>query len=313
VAEKYWMMEMNSTGKARVSVLGAAAGGGLPQWNCGCSNCVAARIGSIPSQTQSSIAITGDGDSWVILNASPDIRLQLTSTEALSPSKLRDSPIVSVVLTNGDVDHLCGLLTLREKQAFKLIATPSLLETVRDNQIFNVLDPEFVTYESATLNAPFSPSPGVTMVMFTVPGKVPLYAEVGEPEIGGESENTVGLEFYVKGHRCYYIPGCAMMTNELKERIRFADLVLFDGTVFQDDELIKAGVSLKSGRRMGHTPISGPDGSLGSLVELGIGRVVYIHINNTNPIWQHGAERRSIEGKGLEIGFDGMEIVLDTK
>ncbi len=293
-------------------MLGAAAGGGLPQWNCGCSNCVAARQGVLASQTQSSLAISVDGRDWLIVNASPDIRQQLHDRSALWPKELRDSPIKSVVLTNGDVDHVAGLLTLREKQPFQLFATKALLETLGQNPIFKVLDPVHVKQKPIELETPFFPLDGLETRLFAVSGKVPLYLETGEPELGLESEQTVGMEFRVGDRRIVYIPGCGAVSAALADRIAGADLLFFDGTVFTDDEMIRTGAGQKTGRRMGHMPISGHDGSLEALSGLSIGRSIYIHINNTNPIWRAGPERAELERQGFAVGYDGMEIALAT-
>lgn len=294
----------------RFLVLGAAAGGGLPQWNCGCSNCAAARRGEIAPQTQSSLAVSVDGLSWLVLNASPDIRAQLERSPALWPQGLRGSPIAGVLPTNGDVDHVAGLLTLREKQSFSLYATSALLETLEQNPIFGVLDPAHVNRQKIALEQPFVPLAELETRLFAVPGKVPLYMENGEPEVGTEGEQTIGVEFRIGTLRAYYIPGCGAVTEALAQRIDGADIVFFDGTVWRDNEMIEQGVGIKTGRRMGHVPISGEGGSLDALAGLSIGRRVYIHINNTNPIWRAGPERAELQAKGFEVGHDGMEITL---
>lgn len=297
----------------RFLVLGAAAGGGLPQWNCNCNNCAAARdpASGLSPQTQSSLAVTVNGESWAVFNASPDIRQQLQQTAAMHPRHLRHSPIASIVVTNADVDHIGGLLTVREKQPFSLFATAAIQEVLDANPIFRVLDPDHVTRKPIRLEEEFEPLPGLKARIFAVPGKVPLFLEEGEPELGIEGEQTVGVEFRAGDKRAYYIPGCATLPDWLADRIRNADLVFFDGTLYADDEMVKAGTGAKTGQRMGHMSISGPDGSLAGLASLDIGRVVYTHINNTNPIWRHGPERANVEAAGFAVGFDGMEINLD--
>jgi len=297
----------------RFLVLGSAAGGGLPQWNCNCSNCAAARDPSsgLHPQTQSSLAVSVDGQNWAIFNASPDIRQQIQLTRQLHPRALRDSPIKSVVITNGDVDHIGGLLTIREKQAFDLFATSAIGTVLDQNPVFRVLDPAFVTAKTIRVDEVFSPLDGLDAKIFAVPGKVALYMEEGEPELGVEGEQTVGVEFTVGDKRAYYIPGCATLPTWLAERLRGADLVFFDGTVFTDDEMIRVGTGIKTGQRMGHMPISGEGGSLASLASLDIGQLVYVHINNTNPIWRPGPERSAVEAAGFVVGQDGMEIRLD--
>jgi len=293
-------------------VLGTSAGGGLPQWNCGCDNCRLARIpgsGLLP-QTQSSIAVSVDGENWAILNASPDIRQQIGDNSQLHPKSLRHSPIRSVVVTNGDIDHIAGLLVLREKQAFGLFMTEALAAIIDDNPIFQALDPNFVERRTIALNAPFQLLPGLTAELFSVPGKVPLFLEGANPEIGVEGEQTIGIELTANGQRAYYIPGCAALTDKLADRIDGADLLLFDGTLFTDDEMLISGTGQKTGRRMGHMPIDGADGSLEALSALTIERKIYVHINNTNPIWRHGPERDTVRAAGFEVGHDGMEITL---
>lgn len=296
----------------RFLVLGTAAGGGLPQWNCGCRNCQLARDPNPPlrPQTQSSLAVSIDGVSWAVLNASPDIRQQITENPSLHPKALRDTPIGSVVLTNGDIDHIAGLLVLREKQAFSLFMTEALADVLRGNPIFRALDDDFVSRVTIALDTPFELLPGLKATLFSVPGKVPLFMESGDVEIGGEGEQTIGVELAANGLRAFYIPGCAAMTEHLADRIFGADLVFFDGTLFTDDEMIASGTGQKTGQRMGHMSISGEGGSLAALTPLNIKRTVYIHINNTNPIWRDGPERDAVLRAGVDIGHDGMEINL---
>jgi pyrroloquinoline quinone biosynthesis protein B len=293
-------------------VLGTSAGGGLPQWNCGCENCRLARVpgsGLLP-QTQSSIAVSIDGETWAILNASPDIRQQIGDNSQLHPKALRHSPIRSVVVTNGDIDHIAGLLVLREKQAFGLFMTEALAGIIDDNPVFQALDPNFVERRTIALNAPFPLLPGLTAELFSVPGKAPLFLEGANPEIGVEGEQTIGIELKAGDKRAYYIPGCAALTETLAARIDGADLLLFDGTLFTDDEMLASRTGKKTGRRMGHMPIDGAGGSLEALSALTIGRTIYVHINNTNPIWRHGPERDTVRAAGFEVGHDGMEISL---
>jgi pyrroloquinoline quinone biosynthesis protein B len=297
----------------RFLVLGAAAGGGLPQWNCNCSNCAAARDPSsgLAPQTQSSLGVSLDGQNWAIFNASPDIRQQIQQTPQLHPKALRHSPIRSVVVTNADVDHIGGLLTVREKQPFDLFSTSAIASVLDENPIFRVLDPVHVVRHAIALDEEFSPLPDLQARILAVPGKVPLFMEDGEPELGLEGEQTIGVEFKAGGKRVYYIPGCARLPTWLSERIFGADLVFFDGTLFTDDEMVKAGTGMKTGLRMGHMPIDGPDGSLAALSKLKIDRKVYVHINNTNPIWRRGPERNAVEAGGFTVAHDGMEIHLD--
>ena len=291
-------------------VLGAAAGGGLPQWNCGCTNCNLARQNKIPPQTQSSLAVTA-GRHWTILNASPDIRTQLQNTPALHPTGPRDVPLTRVLLTNGDIDHVAGLLTLREQQPFTLHATPEILRILGENPIFNALNPDFVTRAPVSLDEPFDLGDGLRATLFAVPGKVPLYNE-GETVITDlEGEQTVGVALKAGGKRIYYIPGCARLTDRLAGIIEGADLLFFDGTLWQDDEMICAGLSQKTGARMGHMSMSGPDGSMAALEKLGIARKIYVHMNNTNPVLRPDSqERAEAEANGWHIARDGMEVTL---
>lgn len=297
----------------RSIVIGAAAGGGLPQWNCGCENCRLARLPSgegIPPQTQSSLAVTSDGENWALLNASPDIRQQLIDTPALHPRSLRDNPVKTVLLTNGDLDHIAGLLTLREKQAFRLVMTAAIRDVIAENPIFRALDPAFVTQEIIALNESFTLVPGITAKLFAVPGKVPLFMEGEHVDTELEGEQTVGVEMLTDEHRIYYIPGCAVVRDDLLKRIDGADILYFDGTLFSDDEMLQSGTGVKTGKRMGHISISGDDGSLKILGDVAVTRKVYVHLNNTNPVWRDGAERKLVEDSGFEIAFDGKEICL---
>ncbi|WP_299210094.1 pyrroloquinoline quinone biosynthesis protein PqqB [uncultured Tateyamaria sp.] len=294
----------------RLIVLGAAAGGGLPQWNCGCRNCTDARAGVIPRMTQSSVAVSLDGQSWVVLNASPDIRAQVDACPQMHPPALRGSPISSVVLTNGDIDHIAGLLTLREKTAFDVYATSSGLDILRSNSVFGVLDPDLVAQHAVSLEAPFEPLPGLTVTPFAVPGKVALFLEGDTLNLEEVGEQTVGLLLESASARAAYVPGCAAIPDWLIDRLGGVGLLLFDGTVWNNDDMQRTGTGEKTGARMGHVPLNGELGSLTRLSEVG-GRKVFIHINNTNPILQpDSAERAEVLGKGWEIAFDGMEITL---
>lgn len=293
----------------RTHILGAAAGGGLPQWNCGCPNCNAARRGEIPAQTQSSLAVTGDGEHWAILNASPDIRAQLMDCAALHPTDLRALPLHSVLVTNGDIDHVAGLLTLREMQPFTLFATETIHGVLRDNPIFDALNPSVVSRQPIALDTPFNLAPGLSATLFAVPGKVPLYMEGETVETQLMGENTVGVELIAGGKRVYYIPGCACLNDDLRTRLTGADLLFFDGTLWADDEMITNRLGQKTGARMGHMSMSGDSGSLHAFDGLGIARKVFVHMNNTNPVLRpDSAERATAEAAGWTIGTDGMEL-----
>lgn len=296
--------------RLKIVILGSAAGGGLPQWNCGCANCVAARRGTIPARTQSSIAASADGESWAIVNASPDIRVQLARAPALHPRALRDTPIRSVLLTNGDIDHTAGLLSLRERQAFTVVATRETARTLRANPMLRSLDPALVPWRDAAPGEAIELAPGLTAELFPVPGKVPLYLEEGEVRTDLEDGQTVGVRLTGGGGSAFYIPGCARMTPALARRMAGAELVLFDGTLWDDDEMLRTRTGTKTGGRMGHMPISGEGGSLAAFAPLGVARKVYVHINNTNPILDPASpERRAVAEAGWLVAEDGMELI----
>lgn len=233
-----------------IIVLGAAAGGGFPQWNSNAPGCRRARAGdpaALP-RTQASIAISGDGKNWFVVNASPDLRTQINQTPALHPSEgLRSTPIAGVILTGGEVDTITGLLTLRERQPFTLLATPEVLSMLDANPIFEALNRAVVTREPMGLDQPLAlkltdgKPAGLTIVPFAVPGKVPLYAESGpDPAAICENGETIGLEISDGSHRVCFVPGCARMTDNLRVRLRGADAVFFDGTLWVDDEMVRA-------------------------------------------------------------------------
>ncbi len=317
-------MAPGSSDNMRIVVLGAAAGGGVPQWNCNCEVCRLARLddGRVLPRSQSSIAVSTDNDAWCVFNCSPDIRQQISATPQLQPRPSageRDSPIASVVLTNADVDHLSGLLVLREKQAFRIFATREVLDVLAENSIFNVLDPAFVETTEIRPNVEFSPLPGLSIEAFFVPGKVALFKEQdaveaeGELKLGAESGNTIGLRVRAEesGQSFYYIPGCAAVTADLSARLQGARLLLFDGTVWRDDEMITKGLGAKSGQRMGHMSMAGADGSMSAIAGFDIERKVFIHINNSNPVLIEGSpERAETTAAGWEIAYDGMELTL---
>lgn len=262
-------------------------------------------------QTQSSLAVSADGVDWAILNASPDIRAQLTDNRQMWPRALRGSPVKCVILTNGDIDHIGGLLTLREKQPFKLFLTQDLLEIVSANPVFSALDPELVERDACELDTWFDVLPGLSVRLFAVPGKVPLYLESGPSDTAMMGGQTVGAEAKTSDARLCYIPGCSRMTPEITERIEGAEALFFDGTLYRDDEMVIEGLGSKTGLRMGHMPISGLGGSLEMLAGVNARRKIYVHMNNTNPVWRpDSSERQAVERSGVEIAFDGMEVLL---
>lgn len=308
----------------RILVLGSAAGGGFPQWNCNCSGCRRARSGdkkALP-RTQSSIAVTLDGNSWYLLNASPDLRQQMGSYAFFHPrSGMRDSPIAGAVITSGDVDHVAGLLNLRESQKLSLFATARVQAALRANSIFGVLSDSFVDRRELPLERPTElcdgagRASGLNVTAFTVPGKVALYLEnlAAGPGFGTQPGDIVGLEVSApgQGKRFFYIPGCAAMTADLGRRLRGAPLAFFDGTLWRDDEMIVAGLGAKTGQRMGHMSMAGAEGSIAAFAGLQVGRKIFIHINNTNPVlMEDSPERDAANAAGWEISYDGMEVAL---
>jgi pyrroloquinoline quinone biosynthesis protein B len=294
-------------------VLGAAAGGGFPQWNCQCPICRLAWEGDprVRPRTQASLAVSTDGRDWVLLNASPDLRAQIQGTPALRPRGMpRGSPISAVVLTGAEVDQVAGLLTLRERGGFAVYATAETLTAIEDNPIFDVLATDVVHRQPVALAQAFALPNGLQAELFAVPGKAPLYLETDDPELAAETGVNVGAEIISDGVRLVYVPGAAAITQPLLERLRRANVVLFDGTLFDDREMIVSGTGTKTGRRMGHMPLDGADGTLAQLSGLS-GRRILTHINNTNPILVDGSPQRlKVEAAGFEVAQDGMEISL---
>jgi pyrroloquinoline quinone biosynthesis protein B len=307
----------------RVVVLGAAAGGGVPQWNCGCPVCRMARTEHPELQsTQASIAISADGDHWFLVNASPDLRQQLIATPQLHPAagKLRHSPIAGVILTNGEIDAVAGLLSMREGWPFTIYAHRRVLSILQTNSIFNVLSEKNVRRQPIEMDQAFEPalpdgSPsGIEILPFAVAGKGAWYLE-GKAHPAGETGDgdTLGLRILDKasGKHFYFLAACANVTDELRSRLNGASAIFFDGTVWRDDELIVAGLGNKTGQGMGHIAMSGANGAIESLAGLDIDRKMFLHINNSNPVLLHdSAERKAAERAGWQIPADGTEITL---
>jgi pyrroloquinoline quinone biosynthesis protein B len=294
-------------------VLGSAAGGGFPQWNCRCSVCRLAWAGDarVRPRTQASLAISANGEDWILANASPDLPEQLRRTSVLHPrGTVRTSPIKAVVLTGAEIDQVTGLLSLRERQPFALYATGETLALIRHNSVFDALSADVVIRHRIVPRVPFALPGGLQAELFEVPGKAPLYVEGDDPATAIETGGTVGAEFVAGARRILFIPGAAAVNAQIRERMARADLLFFDGTLYRDDEMIAAGTGTKTGRRMGHISINGVDGSLDALAGLAARRI-YIHINNTNPILVDGsAERARVTSKGWEIAEDGFEVSL---
>jgi pyrroloquinoline quinone biosynthesis protein B len=301
-------------------VLGAAAGGGFPQWNSNAEACRRARAGDVKAspRTQASLALSGDGERWFLINASPDLRQQIEARPFLHPRRgLRSSPIEGVLLTGADVDAIAGLLHLRERQALTIYASAQVLDVLKANPIFGVLAESCVRRQAVPLGLPVElrhvdgSGSGLDAELFEVPGKVALYLEAGDTpgELAGRPGDTVGVEVRAGGRRLLYIPGCARMTDGLKQRLAGASVVLFDGTLWQDDEMIRLGLGPKTGRRMGHMSVSGPGGTIDAFRDVPVGRKILVHINNSNPILlDDSIERRKLKEEGWEVAYDGMEV-----
>ena len=304
-------------------VLGAAAGGGFPQWNSNAAACRRARAGdpAALARSQASLAVSADGAAWYLLNASPDLRQQILATPCLHPREgLRSTPIAGVLLTGGEVDTVTGLLTLRERQPLRLVATGAVHDLLDSNPIFEALSRDLVPRQRVPLRQWFplldaaGAATGLAAMLFPVPGKVPLYME---PASGGalaldeEDGGTVGVALEAGGRRMFFIPGCAAMTPGLAELLRGAALVFFDGTLWRDDEMILAGLGPKTGQRMGHMSVSGAGGTIAAFAGLDIERKILIHMNNSNPVLlDDSPERAEAEAAGWQVAFDGMEVRL---
>jgi pyrroloquinoline quinone biosynthesis protein B len=294
----------------RAIVLGAAAGGGFPQWNCRCGGCRLSWAGDprARSRTQASIAVSGNDRDWILLNASPDLTAQIHKTRALQPrAGTRDSPIAAVVLTGAEIDQVTGLLSLRERQDFTVHGPKRVLDTIFGNTLFSALNPESVTRKPVVLDEPFALPGGIEARMFASPGKVPLYLE--NAALDRPEEFNTGLELSKDGRSILFVPGAASVPPAMQAAASRADLVFFDGTLYTDDEMIRMGTGTKTGRRMGHMPITGEGGSLSAFN--GHARRVYLHINNTNPILIDGSpEHCAVKAAGWDVAYDGMEFAL---
>ncbi|HXI20476.1 MAG TPA: pyrroloquinoline quinone biosynthesis protein PqqB [Gemmatimonadales bacterium] len=298
-------------------LLGTAAGGGFPQWNCWCPTC---RVGrSDPARahrrTQSSAAVSADGRRWFLLNASPDVREQIVRLDGVAPAGMRYVPVEGIVPTDAELDHTLGIALLREARQLQLYATPAVLDVLDDDSRILAVTRAFAEVASETLalerEVPLryrdgSPS-GLTVTAFAVPGGPPRFARQDRPG------HTVGLlvRETATGRTLAFVPGCGDLTDALAERLARVDALLFDGTFWSDDEMVRLGISDRTARQMDHLPVSGPDGSLARLAALPCPRRIYTHINNSNPMLiQDSAERRQVEAAGLTVGEDGMRFRL---
>jgi pyrroloquinoline quinone biosynthesis protein B len=306
-----------------IEILGSAAGGGFPQWNCNCRHCQAVRAGTFHGKprTQTQIALSNDQRSWFLLNASPDLRTQIESSSFLHPRKgPRDSPIAGVLLTSGDIDQIAGLLSLRELQPFRIYCTSSIRRILQeDNSIFAMLNrvPTQVSWMEvhpgqnfSLLNAEGTDS-GICASVFSLSSRYPAYvSQQRADDLRGE-DALLGVVLEASARSLAYLPTVPAIDDALLQRLKSADLVLFDGTFWTDDELIKLQGSGATAREMGHVPISGAEGSLRKLAGLRHPRKTFIHINNTNPVLdESGPEYREVRNAGWEIAEDGSRVEL---
>jgi pyrroloquinoline quinone biosynthesis protein B len=309
----------------KVRVLGSAAGGGAPQWNCGCSNCRGIRTGAIPAvaRRQESVAVSEDGGAdrpWVVLNASPEIRAQIESFPALWPTEPRHSPIGGIVLTNGDLDHVLGLLSLRESHPITVFATEAVRRGFTEGNILYRTLERFegqVTWRTLRLGeetalTPASAGSSLTVLPFPVPGKRPVHLEGRGSDT---PEDNIGLLVRAgsgdAARTLAYVAAAGAWTPEIERHAASADAVFFDGTFWSSDELPAAGLGTKRAEQMAHLPVGGPGGGLSHLARLGGRRRVLIHINNTNPILRDDSpERAEVTSAGVEVAYDDMEMSL---
>jgi pyrroloquinoline quinone biosynthesis protein B len=306
----------------RLRLLGTAAGGGLPQWNCGCQNCSEARAGRIAARTQSSVAVSAGGEHWFLVNASPDLRAQIESFPALHarPDAARQSPIDGVLLTNADLDHVHGLMLLREAPRLAIHAPAAVRATLAKFLnleavlgAFCVLDWQEAEEEFAVLGSRTGPS-GLLYRALPLPGLPPPFARGsfgGDATERGAHSVAFQIADAASGARLLIAPDVAAMTPQLEQAMRESDAVLLDGTFWDDEELRALVPTARTSREMGHLPISGADGTLALLRTMPAPQKIYLHINNTNPILRpESRERAEVEGAGVQVGEDGMEFVL---
>jgi pyrroloquinoline quinone biosynthesis protein B len=305
----------------RVHVLGSAAGGGFPQWNCNCQNCYGVRNGKVRAvpRTQSSIAVSIDGISWLLINASPDIRAQLEANVALQPKRgLRDTGIGAVVLVDSQIDHSSGLLMLREGCPFDVYASRMVQQDLSTGfPIFSMLKSwngginyrELAIDGSAMTPAGFD---GLRITAVPICGKAPPYSPHRYDPHPGDNV-ALYIEDIHTGTSVFYAPGLGGLDDSVVDFMQRSDCLLVDGTFWREDEMIYAGVGTKLAKEMGHLPQSGRGGMIEKLRDFSRQRKVLIHINNTNPILDEDSPERAIlTGEGIEVAADGMEIMLDA-
>jgi len=304
----------------RAHVLGSAAGGGLPQWNCACENCTRVRAGDagIQARTQDSLALSrGEpGDRWLLVNASPDVLRQIERFAPLHPRAARDTGIGAIALTNGDLDHVLGLLSLRESQPLVVLTTERVRAgLVERNALLRTLarTPDQVTWKTLELGREVVlPAVGLGVTALAAPGKLPVHL-VGVVDPSPEDNVALRVRDLASGRVCVVATAIGSLDG-VDAMLRGAELLFFDGTFWSEDELPSQGLGKSHARDMAHVPIGGDGGSLARLARvegLGVSRRVYTHINNTNPVLREGSpERVAVERAGWELSFDGMEIAL---
>ncbi len=303
----------------RIKVLGAAAGGGLPQWNCACTNCSAVRNHqpNIRARSQSQLAISAENESWFLVNASPDLRDQLINSPDLHPnstSELRDTPVAGVILTSADLDHVLGLLLMREFTPVRIYATRPVISILQKNSFFQMLDrlPGQSRWTTIEPGVSFHAGEDLICTPIALPGALPAYVRE-EERVGLDlTSATIGVIFEeTNGARVAYLPALSSVSPSLKDLLSTCSAVLVDGTFWSDDELQRIQPGTPLARSMGHLPISGMDGSLAALRDLNGTRRIYTHINNTNPILnEQSFERRQVDDAGWEVAWDGLEITI---
>jgi pyrroloquinoline quinone biosynthesis protein B len=310
----------------RIKVLGSAAGGGLPQWNCSCANCAAARAPKlgfrVRPRTQTQVAISGDNRTWTLLNCSPDLRSQIEATPELHSqpvNKFRQSPITGAVITSADVDCIFGLLHLREQQPLDIYSTAAVRDIIRnENSIFEMLEqtPEQTNWTEFKPGAriELASQSGIGSIgchTFTTGSDLPYYAGKGRKSSSANDGAVMGLVIERGNSKFAFVPGVREITHEITERLESCDLLLIDGTFWSDDELIRIQGRGRTAREMGHLPVSGATGSIERLRGLRRPRKIFIHMNNTNPMLNEESEEyRRVRDSGWEIAEDGMEFVL---
>jgi pyrroloquinoline quinone biosynthesis protein B len=289
-------------------VLGSAAGGGSPQWNCACPVCSAVRTGAGLRRTQSSVAVSADYRRWILINASPDVRTQIEAFPGLHPHDDRTTPLEGVLLTDAELDHTLGLLLLREARRLRLYATPAVHTTLCDGSgVLRTLESYCpVEWRAVVPGSDMPLADGLSCRAFDVP--TTKRARFGP---GADHGRVVGYRLTDErsGGTLVYLPGVQALTPALRVEIEGCACLLIDGTCWRDDELVRLGLAGKTSREMGHLPIDGPDGSLAQLPSLGVGRTIFVHMNNTNPILLDDTpERRLVEDSGMEVAMDGLEV-----